>query len=148
MTLNNIRPTVLVVDDTPAILHYLRMVLESDAYVVETASGGQEALRRLQEGTADPDVVLLDLQMPGMDGLETLRGILALRPHQKVIMCSAVSDPEVAREARALGAQAYLTKPVPHLYLSAALEGALSQRAAEQASAGRGQVVTMEPRYQ
>ena len=148
MTLSKTKPSVLVVDDTPAILHYLRTVLEADAYSVETASGGQEALRRLQEGSSDPDVVLLDLQMPGMDGLETLRGILALRPRQKVIMCSAVSDPEVAREARSLGAQAYLTKPVPHLYLSAALEGALAQRASEQASALRGQVVTIEPRYQ
>ena len=115
------KTTVLVVDDSPAMLRYLRLLLELDAYQVETASNGWEALQRLREG-CNPAVVLLDLQMPGMDGLTTLQGLRQLQPDLQVIMCSGVDDPIQIGKAALLGAQAYLTKPVQHLYLSAALE--------------------------
>jgi DNA-binding NarL/FixJ family response regulator len=72
-----------------------------------------------------PAVVLLDLQMPGMDGLKTLRRLLKLQPELKVIMCSGVDAPSEVRRAALLGAQGYLIKPVQHLYLSAALERCL-----------------------
>jgi len=62
------KATILVVDDSPAMQRYLRVLLELDAYQVETASNGSEALQRVREGCS-PAVVLLDLQMPGMDGL-------------------------------------------------------------------------------
>ncbi len=106
-------------------LRYLRVLLELESYEVETASNGSEAVRRVREGCT-PAVVLLDLQMPGMDGLKTLRRLLKLRPELKVIMCSGVDDPNKVRRAASLGAQAYLTKPVQHLYLSAALERCLN----------------------
>jgi CheY-like chemotaxis protein len=115
----------LIVDDSPAMLRYLRVLLELESYEVETASNGSEAVRRVREGCT-PAVVLLDLQMPGMDGLKTLRRLLKLRPELKVIMCSGVDDPNKVRRAASLGAQAYLTKPVQHLYLSAALERCLN----------------------
>jgi CheY-like chemotaxis protein len=118
------KATVLVVDDSPAMLRYLRVLLESESYEVETASNGSEALQRVRHGCA-PAIVLLDLQMPGMDGLHTLRRLRKLRPDMKVIMCSGVDDPRRMRQAASLGAQAYLTKPVQHLYLSAALERCL-----------------------
>ncbi len=118
------RRTILVVDDSPAMLRYLRVLLELDSYSVETAANGAEALHRLREGCS-PDVVLLDLQMPGMDGLKTLQRLRKLRPGLKVIMCSGVDDPHKVRRASLLGAQAYLTKPVQHLCLSAALERCL-----------------------
>ena len=105
-------------------LRYLRVLLELDSYQVETASNGSEALQRVREGCA-PDAVLLDLQMPGMDGLKTLRRLLKLQPELKVIMCSGVDDPSEVRRSALLGAQAYLTKPVRHLYLSAAVERCL-----------------------
>jgi CheY-like chemotaxis protein len=115
------KPTVLVVDDSPAMLRYLRVLLELDSYNVETANSGEEAVRRIRSGCV-PAAVLLDLQMPGMDGLKTLRHLLKLRPGLKVIMCTGVEDPEISRQAARLGARAYLTKPVKHLYLSAALK--------------------------
>jgi DNA-binding NtrC family response regulator len=68
---------------------------------------------------------LLDVEMPGMDGLKTLRQLRRLRPDLKVIMCSGVEDPRTARRASQLGAQAFITKPVQHLYLSAAIERCL-----------------------
>jgi CheY-like chemotaxis protein len=122
---NRAKATVLIVDDSPAMLRYLRVLLELDSYQVETASNGKEALQRVHDGCA-PAIVLLDLQMPGMDGLETLWGLRQLQPDLKVIMCSGVDDPEQVRRAASLGAQAYLTKPVRHLYLSAALERCLN----------------------
>jgi CheY-like chemotaxis protein len=115
------KPTVLVVDDSPAMLRYLRVLLELDSYHVETANSGAQAIQRVRDGCA-PAAVLLDLQMPGMDGLKTLRHLLKLQPDLKVIMCTGVEDPQVSRQATRLGARAYLTKPVKHLYLSAALE--------------------------
>jgi CheY-like chemotaxis protein len=125
-SLNRPKPkvTVLVVDDSPAMLRYLQRLLETDSYHVETANNGAEAVDRLRNG-CNPGVVLLDLQMPGMDGLQTLRSLLKLQPGLKVIMCSGVDDPNQIKRATSLGAQAYLTKPVRHVYLSAAVERCL-----------------------
>ncbi len=119
-----ITPTILLVDDSPAMLKYFRTVLELYSYRVHVANNGLEALRRIRDGFI-PDVVLLDLQMPHLDGMQTLKYLLKLRPGLKVIMCSALADPEKVQQARSLGAQAYLTKPVQHLYLTAALETCL-----------------------
>jgi len=60
-----------------------------------------------------------------MDGLKTLRRLMKLQPHLNVIMCSGVDDPAKIRRAALLGAKAYLTKPIQHLYLSAAVERCL-----------------------
>jgi DNA-binding NtrC family response regulator len=119
------KATILVVDDSPTMLRHLRSVLESDSYQVETASGRAEAMRCMQRGCT-PAVVVLDLRTPGMAGLRTLRSLLKLQPDLKVIMFSGVDDPGQMRRAVSLGAQVYLTKPVPHLYLSAAVKRCLA----------------------
>jgi CheY-like chemotaxis protein len=123
---NPVKATVLVVDDSLEMQRYLRVLLELDSYRVETASSGDEALQTLRRGCA-PEVVLLDFQMPGMDGLETLRRLREFRSKAKVIMCSGVDDPDKIREATLLGAHAYLLKPIQHLYLSAAVERCLDE---------------------
>jgi CheY-like chemotaxis protein len=123
---NSVKATVLVVDDSLEIQRYLRVLLELDSYQVETASSGLEALQTLRRGCT-PEVVLLDLQMPGMDGLETLRRLREFRSKLKVIMCSGVDDPDKIREAASLGAHAYLLKPIQHLYLSAAIDRCLHE---------------------
>jgi CheY-like chemotaxis protein len=123
---NPAKATILVVDDSLEMQRYLRILLELDAYRVEVAGSGREALQILRQGCT-PEVVLLDLQMPGMDGLETLRRLQELRPRPQVIMCSALDDPGKIAEAAALGAHAYLLKPVQHLYLSAAIDRCLNQ---------------------
>ena len=119
--------TVLVVDDDPAMRHYIRSLLELDSYRVESAANGLEAVALVSTGLA-PDVVLLDVNMPGIDGLETLRRLLQIRPGLKVIMCSGAPDPRKALEAFIGGAQEFLTKPFRHLYLSATLERCLAAR--------------------
>jgi len=141
---NQLKATVLVVDDSPEIQRYLRVLLELDSHHVETANSGHEALQSLCRGCA-PDVVLLDLQMPGMDGLETLRRLRQLRPNAKVIMCSGMDDPEKIREAASLGAHAYLVKPVQHLYLSAAVERCLTEGPAKRATEHLGNQLFVLP---
>jgi len=139
---NQPKATVLVIEDSPEVQRYFRFVLELDHYRVEVADNGEEGLQRLRDGCA-PGVVLLDMQMPGMDGLQTLQRLRAAYPGLKVIMCSAQDDPDLVREAILLGAQAYLVKPVQHLYLSAALERCLNRRSDEQCGHAAGGVVTM-----
>jgi CheY-like chemotaxis protein len=133
------KASVLVVEDSPELQTYLRLLLELDRYQVEIAGNGEEALQRMSNG-CDPRVVLLDMQMPGMDGLETLRILRQLHPGTKVIMCSGVDDPDKIRQAIGLGAQAYLVKPVQHLYLSAAIERCLGQDVGESHEAVRAGV--------
>lgn len=116
--------TVMIVDDSAEMRRYLRLLLELDRYHVETAEDGRQALRLLDEGCS-PDIVLLDLQMPRLNGLRTLRSIRKYHPSLKVIICSAEEDPRKLRLADALGADAYVSKPVRHLYLSAAVERCL-----------------------
>jgi len=121
---NRSTTTVLVVEDSPETRRYLRVLLQLDGYQVDTVSSGEEALQRVRDGSA-ATVVLLDVQMPGIDGIETLRILRELRPDLKVIMCSGVDNPDTIREAILLGAHAYLVKPIQHLYLSAAVERCL-----------------------
>ena len=143
--LNRAKATVLVVDDSSAMRRYLRLLLELDSYQVETASNGTEAVRRLREGFS-PTIVLLDLEMPGMDGLKTLRRLLKLQPELKVIMYSGVDDPRKVQRAAALGARGYVAKPVQHLYLSAAIERCLGLRvSADKKEAAKGSVIVMPP---
>jgi len=118
-------PTILVVDDEPHMLRYLRTLLEVEDYRVETASGGPEALARVKHDPP-PDLVLLDLLMPEIDGLQTLEKLREVRPELKVIMLSCVSDPRKAVQAIRLGAQDYLTKPFQKAELDAALKYCLS----------------------
>jgi len=101
---------ILVVDDEPGMRRYLQTVLELDSYRVSTAADGEEALTKLQRD--QPDVVLLDMVMPGPDGLETLRRIRETRPTTKVVMLSCVRDTRKVAMAMRLGAHDYLSKPV------------------------------------
>src|ERR1700737_4169542 len=101
---------ILLVDDEPGMLRYIRTLLEVDDYTVQTASTGEEALEQGEKGLR-PDLVLLDLLMPGIDGLETLEQLRRLRPGVKVVMLSCVSDTRKVVQAIRLGAHDYLTKP-------------------------------------
>lgn len=123
-SVGNPQRTVLVVDDSPVMLRYLQTILEVAAYRVVTAGGGEAALARIRDG-GHADVVLLDLEMPGMGGLETLQALTRLRPELPVIICSGLDDPSIVAFASSLGAHAYLKKPVQQLYLTAALERCL-----------------------
>jgi two-component system response regulator DegU len=103
---------VLVADDHGLMREAIRLALkpECDIEVAGQAERGDEVLPRIRE--TRPNVLLLDIRMPGMDGLEVLSRVRAQFPDVKVAMLSAVDEPEVAAQALELGAVAYLGKRV------------------------------------
>ena len=115
---------ILLVDDEPGMLRYIRTLLEVDDYKVETATTGEEALERLQKGL-EPDLVLLDVLMPGIDGLETLEQLRQVQPGLKVVMLSCVSDTRKVVQAMRLGAHDYLTKPFQKAELDTVIDQCL-----------------------
>jgi two-component system response regulator AtoC len=124
----SVAPNILLVDDEPGMLRYIRTLLEVDSYRVETATNGNEALDRVQKGLS-PDLVLLDLLMPGIDGLETLEQLRKIQPGMKVIMLSCVSDTRKVVQAIRLGAQDYLTKPFQKTELDTVIKQCLRPEA-------------------
>src|SRR5215813_10597527 len=115
---------ILLVDDEPGMLRYIRTLLEVDNYKVETAGTGEEALERVQKGM-QPDLVLLDLLMPGIDGIQTLEQLRQMQPGVKVVMLSCVTDTRKVVQARRLGAHDYLTKPFQKAELDAVIDQCL-----------------------
>jgi len=114
------KETILVVDDEPSIRKYLRTLLEVEGYAIEAVGSGKEALERLSGGRR-PDLILLDVLMPAMDGLETLRGMMQIDRRLNVIMLSCLNEVSTVVEAIRLGAKDYLTKPFEKAELDAAL---------------------------
>jgi DNA-binding response OmpR family regulator len=117
---------ILLVDDEPGMLRYIRTLLEVDDYKVETASTGEEALQRVEKGL-NPDMVLLDVLMPGIDGLATLEQLRQMKPGVKVVMLSCVNDTRKVVQAMRLGAQDYLTKPFQKAELDAVIDQCLGK---------------------
>lgn len=101
---------VLLVDDEKEFLELLTMRLTKRNIEVRSASSGEEALAALSEGGFD--VVVLDVRMPGMDGIETLSRMKALAPDVEVIMLTGHANTEVAERGMEMGSFDYLIKPV------------------------------------
>ncbi len=129
-------PCILLVDDEPTVLRYVKTLLEIDNYRVETANSGEEAVQRMQRRPA-PNLIMLDLVMPGMDGLETLENCKKIHPEQKVVMMSCVSDTGKVVQAIKLGAADYLTKPFQLPQLQGAIRRALAANQQEDAQSAK-----------
>jgi len=110
---------VLVVDDEPEVRQVLLEFLSSRGYDVTAASGGVEALAFVESDK--PDLVLLDVAMPDMDGVETLRRIVAIDPSLAVIMVTANANIGITSKLLALGAVDYVPKPFDLDYLDQAV---------------------------
>jgi len=117
---------ILIVDDEPDVLGVMRHLLEQKGYEVETATGGEQALVLLAE--AAPAVLITDLRMPLMNGIELLRKVRELNPHLPGIVLTAAGDISNAVEAMRAGAADYLTKPIDVGALLLAVERALHHR--------------------
>ena len=106
------KPTILVVDDTPENLLLMRDLLK-DSYQIRVANGGERALK-LAASEAPPDLILLDIMMPGIDGYEVCRRLKAdpLTREIPVVFLTAKSDTEDEKRGLELGAVDYITKPI------------------------------------
>ena len=110
---------VLVVDDELEVRQILQEFLAHRGYQVYAAESGPEALNALD--TFKPDVVLLDVSMPEMDGVETLKRIVALQPTLPIIMVTANADVGITSKLLGLGAADYIPKPFDLEYLDQAV---------------------------
>jgi DNA-binding NtrC family response regulator len=115
---------ILVVDDEKLIRWSVSERLQRDGYEVLSAESGEQALEQI--AGAPPDVMLLDVKLPGIDGVQTLQRALGLHPELAVLMMSAHSTVDVAVEAMKHGALDFLVKPFPLQALDAAVERALA----------------------
>jgi DNA-binding NtrC family response regulator len=100
---------VLVVDDEPIVLRSCRAVLAAEGFDVELAGSAAEALARIDEGR--PGLLLVDVKMPGQDGMALLRRLRQAGAGPPVIVMSGYATPDTVREAEGQGAAAFLPKP-------------------------------------
>jgi len=114
---------ILVVDDEPGICHSFRKILGRYDYDVITVSSGEEAVE--QAKNLRPDLVIMDINMPGMDGLETLRKLKSDNPSLTTVIMTAFSSSEKAITAMKYGAYDYITKPVDNVRLVSLVEKAI-----------------------
>lgn len=112
---------ILIVDDEPEVATVIAEFLRGRGYNVATAASGADAI--LSAVTNPPRLVLLDIQMPGMNGLEVLRALRARRVRAPVIMVTAVDDLETGKRALAEGAADFIQKPIDFAYLEQSLMG-------------------------
>jgi DNA-binding response OmpR family regulator len=100
---------VLIVDDDLSMAKYLSTYLSKHQFDVSTAASGEEAVGMFR--VCDPNLVLLDLAMPGMNGITTLERIKQIKPEVSIIMLSAQNHPEAIFKASKMGADDYIAKP-------------------------------------
>jgi DNA-binding response OmpR family regulator len=124
------KPRLLLVDDEEMYLEYLSKRLINQQYDVTKCLSGEEALERIRD--FDFDVVILDVLLPGMDGIETLREINKLRPLTEVIMLTGHASLETGIEGMKLGAFDYLRKPCDTEELIAKINGAYERKAEQE----------------
>ena len=117
---------ILVIDDEKAIRDSLKMILEYDGYECLLAPSGQDGLSTISHDA--PDLVILDIKMPGLDGLEVLRKIRALDSGMPVVMISGHGTVSTAVEATKLGAFDFLEKPLSTERVTVTIRNALRQR--------------------
>jgi CheY-like chemotaxis protein len=116
---------LLVVDDEPHVREMMRLTLEAAGYEVDEAGSGEAALAAYGGGRRY-DGVLLDQKMPGLDGLETMKRLLAMAPDTRIVMVTAFASIELAVDAMRLGAAHFLRKPMTPETLRGAVAAALA----------------------
>lgn len=106
---------ILIVDDEVKACEFLKRILERKGYSIITSHCGEKALEMVKY--EKPDVILLDIRMPGMDGIEFIRCVREFDRDICIIMVTAVNDIDVGTKALELGAKEYVTKPIDLDYL-------------------------------
>ena len=127
---------ILVAEDEPEVRGYLDVALRSFGFSTELVEDGREALACLTEKTADYSLLLVDLMMPGQDGLETLRQVRQLNTELPVVMISSAPSPVNIVDAMRSGATDFLAKPITHEGLRRSIEKALGSQTPQAPRAG------------
>jgi len=128
---------ILVVDDAPQIVGFLEKLLEHEGYEVFTALNGVDGIRLNEQ--ENPDLIILDLHMPGMDGVEVLRQVRWADGKVKVIILSGYVDDKVKKETADLDVGKYLPKPFDSQQLFHAINNVLFLKVADELSAAEKQ---------
>ncbi|MGH7299148.1 MAG: response regulator [Candidatus Rokuibacteriota bacterium] len=136
--MSELRGKILVVDDEANVALLLAEYLTEQGYQVVTAHGGIEALAKID--LEKPQVILLDVRMPGMDGVEVLRRIRSFDTQVSILMISANDDVELAKQTIEMGAFDYTLKPVDFAYLSRAVDKMMARAPAPPAPAVEGAI--------
>ena len=123
-------PTILIVDDEPSILQSLSGILTDEGFEVALASNGYEALQYIENEA--PDLVLLDVWMPGIDGIETLQEVRKKNPQTQVVMITGHGTIETAVQATKFGAFDFIEKPLSIEKVIVAINNALNFRRLEE----------------
>ena len=100
---------ILVVEDNPATRELLRELLSQEGYMVKIARDGKEALLKARKESFN--LILTDVKMPHMNGIQLLKELQKIIPHTKVVIVTATADLQIAVKAMKLGAYDYITKP-------------------------------------
>jgi DNA-binding NtrC family response regulator len=119
------RHTIMIADDEPGIIKFFRNILSREGYRVVSVRNGRDALKKAKKGGID--LVVLDIVMPGMDGMEALKELRRIAPRLAVIVLTGYGDLQTAREAMLLGARDYITKPFDVDFMRAAVKQALKR---------------------
>lgn len=103
------RPEILIVDDQKGVRRLLEELFKKDNWIVHTASDGFEAIAKIEEIT--PHIILMDMKMPNMNGLEASQKILENHPHLTIVMMTAYGEMDVIKKALDAGVKRCITKP-------------------------------------
>jgi len=125
MTLTTPAARILVIDDNPHVVDILGRYLGEEGYGVLSALTSDEGLKLAI--LSRPELVLLDIALPGTDGIELLKRIRSINPTSRVIMVTGNMDPALARKCLELGALAYIDKPFDLAYLKRVIAKALRE---------------------
>jgi two-component system alkaline phosphatase synthesis response regulator PhoP len=104
---------ILIVEDEVHIQRLVKIILEKNSFLVDTADTGEEALEKLEVDKINPDLVLLDIMMPGIDGLQVLKKLKSneLTKNIMVVMLTSLAQENVVLQGIKLGAKGYIRKP-------------------------------------
>ncbi|WP_371365618.1 Protein-glutamate methylesterase/protein-glutamine glutaminase [Sporomusa rhizae] len=122
--MSNSQATILVIDDQPGIRRLLTEVLQDEGYKVVTAQNGYEGIQVAQD--VNPHVILMDMKMPGMDGIEALKELKRKGQGDQVIMMTAYGELDMVNEAREAGMRDYITKPFDIMSLCQIIQASIN----------------------
>jgi len=126
--LKNMEKQVMIVDDSRVVELQMEAILKDTDYEIAAyCRNGNDAITRYDE--VNPDIVTMDILMPGMDGLEAAQAILDKHPEANIVMVSSLAYDDTMDEAKAIGAKAFIFKPFDQEQILAAFEKALGETA-------------------